>query len=218
MTSFTIKMIAIISMLVDHTGAILFPEFLILRVIGRLAFPLFAFLITEGFRKTSDVKRYMMRLSIFALISQYPFYYAFGSEAGLNIFVTLVSGLLVLYLHKKYQSIIPVIIIAVIGELLNMDYGAFGIFLIFIIQIYRDNWFNMMKYILGLYLLFYFLPSISSIISGKLDFNLIQLSALFSYPLIIYYNGKRGLKIKYLFYIFYPLHLLILALLRDNIF
>ncbi|MFN2363319.1 MAG: TraX family protein, partial [Halarsenatibacteraceae bacterium] len=78
MSSFQIKMVAITTMLIDHIGSIIFPEYIILRVIGRLAFPLFAFLITEGYRHTSNINRYLVRLSIFALISQYPFWLAFG--------------------------------------------------------------------------------------------------------------------------------------------
>ena len=95
MSSFKLKLVAITTMLIDHIGVIIFPNILWLRLLGRLAFPLFAFFITEGFRKTSDVKKYLQRLFILALVSQLPYWTAFGIDAGLNIFFTLTLGLLV---------------------------------------------------------------------------------------------------------------------------
>ena len=69
MSSFVLKLIAIITMLIDHIGAVLYPEIRWLRLIGRIAFPIFAYLVAEGFYKTSDIKKYLKRLFIFALVS-----------------------------------------------------------------------------------------------------------------------------------------------------
>ena len=115
MSSFKLKMIAITTMLIDHIGVILFPNILWLRLIGRLAFPLFAFFITEGFRKTSNLKKYLQRLFILALISQLPYWTALGMDAGLNIFFTLTLGLLALYLRDKYSTDFPVFLLAILA-------------------------------------------------------------------------------------------------------
>src|SRR6056297_2543004 len=133
MTSFHLKLIAITTMLIDHIGAVLFPEIIVFRIIGRLAFPLFAFLLTEGYRHTSNLKSYLIRLGVFALISQYPFWEAFGYDAGLNIFFTLTLGLIAIYLFEKYQSILPILALSFLADLTHMDYGMFGILLIFLL-------------------------------------------------------------------------------------
>ena len=77
LSTFQLKWIAIITMLIDHIGAVLFPYELGYRIIGRIAFPIFCFLIVEGFSHTRDVRRYMVRLGIFALISELPYDLAF---------------------------------------------------------------------------------------------------------------------------------------------
>lgn len=211
MSSFQLKMIAITTMLIDHIGSIIFPEYIILRVIGRLAFPLFAFLITEGYRHTSNINRYLIRLAIFALISQYPFWLAFGFNLHLNIFFTLVFGLLAIHLSEKYENILPVIILALLADLISTDYGAFGILLIYFIHIFRDDFIKMVGTSSLLYVGFYLVGGLMA------EFNAIyyyiQFFALVSFLLIKLYNGSQGPKLKYFFYLFYPVHLLILGLL-----
>ena len=96
-----LKLIAVITMLVDHVGAGLFPEIIWMRMVGRLAFPIFAFLLCEGFAHTRDIRRYAVRLGAFALISEVPFnllhsYRLFDLNAQ-NVFFTLLIGLLTLY-------------------------------------------------------------------------------------------------------------------------
>jgi len=215
MTSFQLKMIAMTTMLVDHIGAVIYPEILGFRVVGRLAFPLFAFLITEGYRQTSSYKNYLIRLAIFSLISQYPFWLAFGFDAGLNIFFTLTLGLLALHLAEHYQDFLPVIILAGFAELLSTDYGMFGVLLIYLIHLYRDEFKKLLVYLAGLYGTFYLLGGL--LVQLKGDFNplhyYIQPFALLSFAFIKYYNGRLGFRIKYLFYLFYPLHLLLLGLI-----
>jgi len=212
MTSFQLKIIAITSMLFDHIGAVIFPEIIVFRIIGRLAFPLFAFLLTEGYRHTSNLKSYLIRLSIFAIISQYPFWEAFGYDAGLNIFFTLTIGLTALYLSEHYQSFLPFFILAILADLIHADYGMFGIFLIFIIYHYKNNFKKMMIYLIALYSIIYLTGALTAEY-GAIHYY-IQFFALFSFVFIANYNGREGRKAKYLFYIFYPGHLLILSLFR----
>ena len=211
MSSFQLKIIAITTMLIDHIGSVIFPEYLMFRIIGRLSFPLFAFLITEGYRHTSNFNKYLIRLSIFALVSQYPFWLAFGFDAGLNIFFTLSIGLLAIYSYEKYKNILLVFFLAVFADLIGVDYGFFGIFLIYMIHIFRDNFKSMLLYISGLY--FFFFIIIGLVTPESSIFYYIQIFALISFLFIKVYNGSQGPKLKYFFYLFYPVHLLILGLL-----
>ena len=98
-----LKWIAIITMTVDHVGAVIYPDYTFLRWIGRLSFPLFAYLLVLGIRNTSNIKKYFIRLFIFALISQIPFFLAIevGPFDHLNIFFTLSSGLIFVYYFRK---------------------------------------------------------------------------------------------------------------------
>lgn len=211
MTSFQLKLIAITTMLIDHIGAVLFPEIIIFRIIGRLAFPLFAFLLTEGYRHTSNLKTYLTRLAVFALISQYPFWQAFGYDAGLNIFFTLITGLLAIYLVEHYQNILPVFILGLMADLINLDYGMFGIILIFLIYYYRNEFKRLTIYLILLYSLFYIPGGLQA--DYEAVHYYIQFFALISLIFIKLYNGREGLKLKYFFYVFYPAHLLIISFL-----
>ncbi|MGM0414627.1 MAG: TraX family protein [Bacillota bacterium] len=211
MSSFHLKMIAITTMLIDHIGAIIFPEFIIFRVIGRLAFPLFAFLITEGYRHTSNFNKYLIRLSVFALLSQYPFWLAFGFNLRLNIFFTLSFGLLAIYLSEKYENILPVIIFALFADIISTDYGAFGVLLIYFIHYFRNDYYKMIGFISLLYAGFYLVGGLMADTGGV--YYYIQIFALISFIFVKLYNGSQGPKLKYFFYLFYPVHLLILGLL-----
>ena len=211
MSSFQLKMIAVISMLIDHTGAVVFPDVIGFRIIGRLAFPLFAFLITEGYHHTSNLKMYALRLSLFSIISQYPFWLAFGFDAGLNIFFTLTLGLLVIYLHDEYKNYPLIFLLAVFADLIGADYGMFGVLIIFLMHIFRDDFKKMLTFVSGLYLLVF--PISGLLAAEDAVFYFIQMFALVSFVFIKYYDGRQGIKLKYFFYLFYPVHLLLLGLL-----
>ena len=139
MSSFVLKIIAIISMLVDHSGYLIFNSFSFMNYIGRLAFPIFAFLITEGYIHTSNLKKYFLRLLIFAVISQIPFMLLFPNSFTLNILFTLALGLLAITVYNKLNNkslgFIFVILCAVLSHFLHFDYGWFGIAIIFIFYI-----------------------------------------------------------------------------------
>lgn len=203
----TIKWIAIITMAIDHIGAILFPQYQAFRVIGRLAFPLFCFLLVEGFVHTSNIKKYMGRLLIFALIAEIPFDLAFRNQFFAadyqNVFWTLLLGLLVLYfvekLPKKWMGLIAGIGIMILAHVVNTDYAAGGVLLIFILYWFREK--DLLKYIVMALIL----------ILGYGGVEIVGLVAII--PMMLY-NGHRGKhSMKYFFYVFYPCHLLILHLI-----
>ncbi|SHI36612.1 TraX family protein [Parasporobacterium paucivorans] len=207
-TTFLLKIIAVASMLTDHVGAVLFPEFILLRIIGRLAFPIYCFLIVEGFFHTRNIKKYGARLFVFALASELPFDMAFHHSlmdfSGQNVFWTLFIGLSTIVFCARAKNYITEIIPLVLGMaaamILRTDYSAAGILLIYVFYRFRHE----KKVIVAAMLL----------ING-LMFGGIQIFALISLVPIFLYNGKKGFDGgKYAFYLFYPVHLVILALLK----
>ena len=135
MSSFQIKLLAIIFMIFDHVGLFLFQDVYAFRLIGRLSFPLFAWMLANGFVHTRNQKAYLKRLLLFAVVSQLPYSLAFGElqvqQGGLNIFFTLSFGLLSLVYIKAYRyKAIPIIFLfAFLAEKLKFDYtnGSYGI-------------------------------------------------------------------------------------------
>lgn len=218
-----LKMVAVITMLTDHIGAMIIePGVLnnpglredtlimwgkvdmVLRSIGRISFPIFCYLIVEGFLHTKDVKKYAIRLIAFCLISEIPFDLAVWNTwfypGYQNVYFTLVLGLLALIGISRHQNTIWKQALALIGTcgaamLLHTDYGAFGVFLIVLLYLLRDD--KKMQTILGCL-------SVSWEITGPLAFIPIRM-----------YNGSRGTwNLKYIFYAFYPVHILILWAIR----
>ncbi len=202
-----LKWIAIVTMAVDHIGAILFPQYPVLRVIGRLAFPIFCFLLVEGFVYTSNLKKYMGRMLLFALIAEIPFDLVFRNRFFApdyqNVFWTLLLGLLVLYLvnrlPQKWMGLLAGIGIMILAQVVNTDYAAGGVLLIFVLYWFRNN--ELLKYIVMALVL----------ILGYGGTEIVGLVAIL--PMMLY-NGQRGKhSMKYFFYVFYPCHLLILYLI-----
>ena len=227
MTSFKLKIIAIITMVCDHLGDALFSVVSPLNFIGRMAFPIFAFQISEGYIHTKNIKRYLLRIFVFAIISQIPFYlfiHKFFGGSALNIFFTLFLGLTSILLYDKIKkkvknknkiinvlAILPAIILSIIGQLLDVDYGWWGVILIFVFFVFKDN---KIKTVIAFLILCIIKYSIEIILNG-FSYLYIQLMLWTMLPiaLIVLYNGEQGRKIKYLSYAFYPIHLLLLYFL-----
>ena len=227
MTSFKLKIIAIITMVCDHLGDALFSVVSPLNFIGRMAFPIFAFQISEGYIHTKNIKRYLLRIFVFAIISQIPFYlfiHKFFGESGLNIFFTLFLSLTSILLYDKIKkkvksknkiinvlAILPAIILSIIGQLLDVDYGWWGVILIFVFFVFKDN---KIKTVIAFFIFCIIKYSIEIILNG-FSYLYIQLMLWTMLPiaLIVLYNGEQGRKIKYLSYAFYPIHLLLLYFL-----
>ena len=203
-SGFALKWIAMVCMLIDHTGAVLFPQYIQMRIIGRLAFPIYCFLLVEGAVHTKDIRKYELRLLAFALLSELPFDLAFYTRPDFrhqNVFFTLFLGLLVVEQYQKKRENLNSLLTFVIAiacmaaaELLNTDYGAAGIIFI---------------------LLFYALYGRAVLKQGAfvaMNFLLYGISVqayagIAALPMLLY-NGKRGPSMKYFFYLFYPLHLI----------
>ncbi len=220
----TLKIIAVIAMLIDHIGvfvlsglpqmcvplfshfAVSLPLYRCARMIGRIAFPIYCFLITEGYIHTHNRVKYGRNLLIFAVLSEIPWNYAFSG--GLfyekqNVFFTLFFGYLAICCIERFKNDKLIQIVSVVGLfLLSMyfkaDYGVRGFLVIIIMYMLRNS--NLVK---------------SVVCVGILDEGL-----TFFTPFIFIgaYNGKRGFIksgfLKYAFYAFYPLHILILGLIK----
>ena len=211
MSGTALKWIAVISMLIDHTAEVLMNHnaaltepiwaqiYVLMRGIGRIAFPIYAFLLVEGFLHTRDVKKYLTRMFLFAMVSEIPFDLAvfhtpfyWGYQ---NVFFTLFLGLLALagirWGTGLWKQALALIMCVGAAQLINCDYGAFGVF--FIVLLYMTRYDKKTQTVLGALSLVWELPGILAFIPIRL------------------YNGTRGrCGNKYFFYAFYPAHLLIL--------
>lgn len=203
--SFQLKCVAIVTMLIDHVGAIFFPEYLVFRYIGRIAFPIFCFLLVEGFFHTRDIRKYLFRLGIFALISEIPYDLAFRGTVlefeKQNVFFTLFIGVAMMYALEKCSEwpvkIVEVLLSMSFAVFLCTDYSFKGILLISIYYFFRK--YKWLKIGLG---------AVWNLLWGEIQ----RYGILASIPLAAY-NGERGYPLKYFFYVFYPLHLFVLYLI-----
>lgn len=234
-----IKMVALITMLIDHFAAgVLFclivnlgyGEYINIyyacRYIGRLAFPIFCFFIVEGFFHTRDVKRYLLRLLIFALISEVPFDMAikrcFFEVSHQNVFFTLFLGLVAIYgIDYSYTHFdlfdkrrFPLCAVAfsipmLLAYFLKTDYSIKGVLIIVLIYLFHGV--PVIPQLTGPMVLAIW--ELADCINNGSK-RCYELAAIFAIPLLLLYNGKRGRGMnKFLFYIFYPLHLLIIGII-----
>lgn len=200
-----LKIIALLTMFLDHIGAVLIVSGWrnqVLRMVGRVAFPIFAFLLVEGFLHTRDVKRYGLRLLAFGFLSEIPFdlalFHTPFEMSHQNVFFTLFLGLIALAGYQKceddralWRQAAVLIACGFTATILRTDYEAFGV--IFIVLLYMTRQSPRMQTIIGSLALIWELPAILAFIPIRM------------------YNGTRGaLSLKYIFYVCYPLHLLLL--------
>lgn len=233
----TLKYIALITMFIDHIGSILLEGGLlpiissavfagnsfdylpadydmwshinlVLRLIGRISFPLYCFLLVEGFLHTKNLRRYAFRLGLLAVLSEIPYDFArFDSFFNLemqNVYFTLFLGLCTLWALKSFDDLPPaqapfkylvVLVGAMLAHFLQTDYGAFGVLLIVVLYLFRFD--RMRQSILG---------AICTVW---------EYTAPAAFLLTYRYDGTRGKQLpKWFFYGFYPMHLLLLACLR----
>ncbi len=212
-----LKLIAAISMLIDHVGAVFFPNEITFRLVGRLAFPIFAYCLAIGYARTSDPVRYLKRLLIFAVITQ-PFWLfamfshdIMGHMLWLNTIFTMFFALLTL--HSIVIKNIPLLLVAVIPQFfLHLDYSQWGAILVLIL------FYSLKKPKIGalLFLLCYSIHFVVynpyfAVTIGGLTFGG-SLFATLSAPLI-FFDWKFDIKLpRYFFYIFYPAHFALIGI------
>ena len=222
-----LKWFAVLIMLVDHIGACLLEVFVlnyygvsplagridnlyfwlsldsVLRGIGRAAFPIFCFLLVEGAVHTRSPRKYLLRLTSFALISEIPFDLALHNQPFYwetqNVFFTLLAGLLVIQAFQRspgqeWRGMLALAVLGAAAELCGTDYGAIGVAVIAVMYLLRER---------------FWAASVLSLILLVLLAR-IEIFSIPAFLILALYNGKRGRQPKYFFYVFYPVHLLIL--------
>ena len=222
-----LKGIAAALMLTDHVGAILLPEVLALRCVGRLAFPIFAFFIAEGYAHTRDFGRYFRRLAILAVVSEIPFNLENGAVFDLtrqNVLFTFCLALLTL---RGLEALgrergfgrwagCGLVLAAgfAAGELLRTDYGGWGVVTVALLYLCRDGKYAKLWLLLAM-------AAVNGLGMGSLTMPVfsgeipIQIFAVAALPVIWLYNGQAGPKgLCRVFYVFYPAHLLVLEGIR----
>lgn len=224
----SLKLIALITMLIDHVCAIYIlngttsikeialPLVIIeiaLRLLGRISFTIYCFLVIEGYIHTHNKANYFIRLFLLALLSEVPFdLFFYGSKLNSshqNTVFTLATGLLAILLIDKFSNyknnkyllqITSVCCLSILSEMLHFDYGFFGIIFICSMYVFRNN--QKRQFIVSSLPLFF------------CGFG--QIFGILGFIPISKYNKCRGLNIKYLFYLFYPLHLIVLYFVKVN--
>lgn len=196
------------------------------RAVGRIAFILFAFMAAEGFRYTHSRKKYLLRLGIFALCSEIPFDLAFYGTiydtSGQNVYFTLFLGVAALCLLKRLKGhfvlqMVGIALCCVTAALLKTDYMFMGVLLIVTFYIYRRFfWVQCLVGTVVIYAGIVLVNMVRNFGSGiALETFLLsgmsELYGLFAFVFIYFYNGQKGRQLpKMCYYLFYPLHLLLL--------
>ena len=243
MNASILKIIGMIAMILDHVGWVFFPNIEAFHIVGKLAIPIFCYMIAEGYYKTHNLKGYFARLVGLAIISQVPFLMTFRLcfEEGFSGFTTifdLALGLLTIWLYDKARFKgrgIIVIIGALIGLFAMIDGDYYIVLLIFICYKHHNN-FKKMALWMGVLTLFsaFALPIYGAFYALTHDVSLqlfvqnmrtpeyiaaisgcmMEIFCLLALIPIKLYNGERGKNIKLLFYGFYPVHLIILYAIK----
>lgn len=239
-SSFTLHILAMAFMLTDHLYATFFSNYSIMTYIGRLAFPIFAFMIAEGFHHTKDRKKYLKRMLFFALITEIPFNMVVSSRyfnyTHQNVLFTFLFAIIALCIFEKLKNEslpkqivfypLTIIFFYILGIISFCDYYGAGVVTVLLFYFTRcdsetprkEKYIKKLLQIAGIYYInFEVLGGLVIPVSiGNIQFEFpVQGFAIFSLIFIFLYNGKQGPYnkfIKYSYYLFYPLHLLILGI------
>ncbi len=209
-----IKLIAMVSMVIDHLGDNFFPQAIWMRAVGRLALPLFAFCVSEGYIHTHDRKKYLLRMGLFALVSELPFDLLTAGRLEFthqNVMATFLLALCALMLYDRISGgdrsavrnalgVAAVIAVGIVSLLLGTDYNFYAVGLVFVFYVYR-------KY-----------PPLVRIPAAAAFHALMRNMGIYwwglaAFAVLLGYNGKKGRGLKWLFYVFYPGHMLLLYII-----
>lgn len=201
-------------MLIDHVGYLIFPQYIILRIIGRISFPIFAYFIYIGAKHTKNINKYFFKMLIAGLLMMIPTYVV-GEVIWGNIMITFSASIGLIILIKKYAKddnlkslfyiVLYVLFLFYINSIITIDYGMIGILLPALAYIFDDEKNKTPVNI----------PAFCAFAVGLLILSFsvgyVQIYSLFSLFLILSYTGKIGkLNLKNFFYWFYPVHYVIL--------
>ena len=224
-----LKIIAALAMVVDHVGVIFFPKLVIFRMIGRLSFPIFAFMISEGCKHTKSRLRYFLTIALSAAVFQIVYFFALG-KLEMCIFVTFSISILLIYALDFLKESLFDPNSDLVRKLLAAVLFVGGVSAAFVIDFFVDLDYDFAGCMVPVFASLFHSTKSSPEILARLDNKYtkviaisagllflafanreIQFLSLLTIPLFLLYSGKRGrLKLKYFFYVFYPAHLVIL--------
>lgn len=208
-----LKLVALVLMVVDHVGAHLMGNDVVMRTIGRLAFPMFAWCVVVGSEYTHDIKAYMKRMALFYFVTQPCYVLSFGRTwSQHNIYLTLLLGLIAIWaLRDREYWALPVVLLA--AYYIKPNYGMDGVYVIILLYLVRHS-----KVLAALVMTAFCLywgrnsQTILTICGWKLH---MQTVAALSLPLIII-PTHTGIRLnKYVFYAFYPAHMLVIYAIKQ---
>jgi len=205
MNAFILKLIGIISMSIDHIGFFLFPQYIILRIIGRIAFVIFAYFTANAYFYTRDKVKHGLILLGYGILIDIVMLLT-GNYIVSNIFITLALGYFLIMAYDTKNILLG------IGSLLpllflRIDYQWYGVLLILASFILKDKRFFLLLVNIVLIYIFHYIDNLS----------LLQEYSIMGMLLLLFYNYQRGPGMKLFFYLFYPLHILILVLISHLI-
>lgn len=233
-----IKIIAMATMLIDHMGAALFPQHMIMRIIGRIAFPIYAYCIAAGCVYTRDMGRYLQRVALLALISQPIYVLALNHTNSMmfvtsftdnplrflynfyvyswrdpSILLTLTIGIAVIWSFRERKLWLTLMLLLVTYTFsMYIDYGVRGVFLMLIMYAFINRWYISLP-LVAAYMIYWGMGGVSYELFG-ISFS-IQIFAVLALP-FIYIPMRTGVKLnKWVFYGFYPAHLLLIYIIDE---
>lgn len=226
MSTFTLKIIACITMFMDHIGYVIFDGTSYFNYIGRIAFPIFAFQIAQGYIHTKDIKKYFVRLLTFAIISELPFilfYQSISAGFAFNTIFTLLFGLISIIFYSKTNKSLGIFITFLLGifaEFFKFDYGFYGVSIVLLFYIFQNRKILMLSSFTLATIIKYLYHTLIYIDYGS---EIILRAFIYYFPLclftvlssvfIYFYNGQKGRDLKHFLYWFYPLHLIFIYVL-----
>lgn len=218
-----LKMFALLCMTIDHIGAHILNDYTPFRIIGRLAFPIFAYMIAEGCKYTHNKLKYFLTIFIEGIILQI-FIFLLSDSTHMNVLITFSLSIGLIYAfdyslrsENNYNLVIPlmgiIFVMVICGELpegflseyFHIDYGFFGVMLPVMVYIFDNRVLKLLMFTSGLVFL-------------SISMAPIEWWSLISIIPLAFYSGERGkLKIKYLFHIYYPIHIVIILAIEEFI-
>lgn len=207
-----LKLVAIVLMVVDHVGYQLMGDNIIMRSVGRISFPIFAWCIVVGCEYTHDIKAYMKRMALFYFVSQPCYVLAFGRAwTQHNIYLTLLLGLLAIWSIKDREYwALPMVLLA--SYFISPNYGMNGVYVIILMYLVRGSKL-LAAIVLSAFCVYWGTGSRVVFMIGEYAVRL-QSLAILALPLIIVPTHSRLRLNKYVFYAFYPVHLLIIYCIK----
>lgn len=205
LNNYQIKLLAAALMLVDHIGAVFFPDVNLFRILGRFSFPLFILLLVKGEKHTRNFSQYCLRLLLLGIVSQ-PIYHLLFCSTQWNILFTLLLGLLCLRLVRRFPQwqVLIWVLGAAIAQLILLEYQAYGLVAIALVRHFQSS--TLWTSWIGLHL---------SLLIVAPGFAIFQSPTILAPLLLGLANSQQGQKARW-FYLFYPLHLFVLWFLRQG--